>query len=46
MVSMDGWTIGKEGTNESDMILKRSYEIKALLEESQPKAIENIKKKE
>jgi hypothetical protein len=43
MNGFDSWK-AEEGSNESDMILKRSYEIKALVEDTQPKAIENIKK--
>jgi hypothetical protein len=43
MNGFDSWK-AEEGTNEADMILKRSQEIKALVEETHPKAIENIKK--
>jgi hypothetical protein len=43
MNGFDSWK-AEEGKNEADMILKRSQEIKALVEETHPKAIENIKK--
>ena len=43
MNSFENWKT-EEGINEIETILKRSHEIRSLVEETYPKAVENIKK--